>query len=169
MLRRLVAVIALVVVLSTAAAADDRRGNAGAALSGTWRLTWNFIPFAGPTTGGHYVRVSSDRRVRWSDSVRDVDLGARVLDTSARCEDSSELTAGEFAAMRDVARAVYALQLQDRFGRNTAFLQLTVTRAGRDYIAGIVHYPPALETLDPRLKRVQAIFARFACRSPGPR
>ena len=71
--------------------------------------------------------------------------------------------------MRDVARAIYDLQLQDRsFGGNSAFLELTITRDGRDYIAGIVHYPPQLENLDPRLKKAQAIFGRYACPSSSP-
>ena len=170
MLYRLFAIIALVAVLPAAAVADDTRGNADTALAGTWKLTWNFTPFGGGTTGGHYVQVYSDRRLHWSDSVRDIFVRGRPsFDASTRCEDSTELTTGDFAAMRDVARAIYDLQLQDRtFGAGVSFLELTVTRDGRDYIAGIVHYPPALENLDPRLKRAQAIFARFACPSSSP-
>ncbi len=170
MIRRLIAVLAFVLMLPAAALADDPRGTADDALAGTWKLTWNLVPFAGPTTGGHYVQVYSDRRVHWTDSVRDMFVRGRpVLDASARCEDSTQLNADDFAAMRDVARAIYDIQLQDRsFGAGVSFLELTVTREGRDYIAGIVHYPPALENLDPRLKRAQAIFARFACPSPSP-
>ena len=128
------------------------------------KLTRNFTPFGGATTGGHYVQVSSDRRLHWSDSVRDIFVRGRPVsfDTSARCKTPSSSPPATFA-MRDVARAIYDLQLQDRaFGLGSAFLELTVTRDGRDNIAGIVHYPPALENLDPRLKRAQAIFGRYA-------
>jgi|GEM_PF-4196321 len=166
MLRCLFAVIALVVVLPMAAVADDPRGNADAALSGTWKLTWFFYP-VGRTTGAHYVQVYSDRRVHWTDSVHSTRVYRPELDGKVRCEDSTELSAGDFAAMRDVARSVYDLQLQDHGGGlGDVFLNLIVSREGRNYIAGAVNYPPALGDLDPRLKRVQAIFARFACARP---
>ena len=170
MIRRLFATLALVALLPAAAAADDPRGNADTALAGQWKLTYNLSVFGGLTTGGHYVQVYSDRRLHWTDSTRDIRSRTNPADfNNPRCEDSTELTAADFAAMRDVGRAIYDLQLPDRgTGVNTAFLELTVTRGGRDYIAGIVHYVPTLENLDPRLQRAQAVFARFACPAATP-
>jgi hypothetical protein len=168
MICRLVAMLALVALFPAVAAADDLRGNADAALAGTWEVAWNSRP-SGPAIGGHYVQVYSDRRVHWIDSVRDIRtarLPSGTLDMSARCEASTELGPDDFAAIRDVVRALYDVQLPDgSSGPDTAFLDVSVVRGGRRYIVGLVHYVPGAESLDPRLKRAHAIFARYACPS----
>jgi hypothetical protein len=172
MIRRLFAVLALVALLPAAAAAADPRGNADAALAGTWSVSWNSHP-GGLTIGGHYVQVHSDRRVHWTDSVRDIRtarLPSGELDLSARCDATTELSPDDFAAMRDVVRAIYDVQIPDgSSGPKTAFLSVTVTRGVRRYIVGLVNYVPGDENLDPRLKRAHAIFARYACPSVSSR
>lgn len=168
---RLLAVIALIVILPAAAVADDSRGNADTALAGTWKLTWNYTPFGGPTTGGITSRsiptggftgvtryaTSSFAGVHRR-SIRARAVKTRPNSTPAilpRCETSA--VPSTISSCRTGPSAPALL-----------FWELTVTRDGRDYIAGIVHYPPALENLDPRLKRAQAIFGRYACPSSSP-
>ena len=171
MIRRLFAVLALVALLPATAAADDPRGDADAALAGTWSVSWDSYP-GDLTIGGHFAQVHSDRRVHWSDSVRDI-RSARSpsgeLDTSARCEATTELGPDDFAAMREVVRAIYDIQIPDgSSGPATAALSVTLTRGVRRYKVGLVNYVPGDEHLDPRLKRVHAIFARYACPSASP-
>ncbi|HEV3087715.1 MAG TPA: hypothetical protein VGX96_10870 [Candidatus Elarobacter sp.] len=168
MIRRLLAALAVAAFVPASATAQTAvpatRGSADAVLAGTWKITWNLTTFGGMMTGGHYVQIYSDRRVHWTDSVRTFNPRSPSELGTPRCEDSTELAGDDFAAMQDVVRAVYNLQLPDMgSGVNSAFLEVTVARGGRDYVAGLVHYAPSLENLDPRLKRAQAIFARFAC------
>ncbi|MDB5043262.1 MAG: hypothetical protein JWN27_3988 [Candidatus Eremiobacteraeota bacterium] len=169
MLRPILAALILVALSGAAAQADDARPSTDSALAGTWKLTWNFSG-AAFSMGGHYVQAYSDGHVHWSDSTRDPH--ARFDPTAmgvTRCEDTVQIQGADFDAMRDAARAIYELQLPDgSSGINTAFLELTVTRGGRDYVAGMLHYIPTLENLDPRLKRLNAVFARYGCGLSAP-
>lgn len=172
MVRRALALLALVALLPAAAAADDPRGTGAAALSGQWKLVWNTTSYGGALAGGHYVQVLSDGPLHWTDSVRDLRRlggGPGAFDASPRCEGYADLSADDVAVMRDLGRAMYDLQLPDSGrGLNMAFLELIVSRAGRNYVAGVVNYLPGGANLDPRIKRAHAIFARFACPNPPP-
>jgi hypothetical protein len=167
MLRRILAALILV-SLSGAAAQADGRPSTDSALAGTWKLTW-MITSAPSMLGGHDVQAYSDGHLHWSDSTRDWTQFDPMTMGKARCEGTVQIQGADFDAVREAARAMYELQLPDgRSGMNTAVLQLTLTRGGRDYGAGMLRYIPTLENLDPRLKRLSAMFARYACGSSAP-
>ena len=169
MLRPILAALILVSLSGAAAQADDARPSTDSALAGTWKLTW-MITSAPSMLGGHNVQAYSDGHLHWSDSTRDSRAQFDPMTMGkARCEGTVQIQGADFDAVRDAARAIYELQLPDgRSGMNTAVLQLTLTRGGRDYGAGMLRYIPTLENLDPRLKRLSAMFARYACGSSAP-
>lgn len=172
MIRTLGAVLALFVFGVAPALADDARGTADAALAGTWKLTYSITGAGFASMGGHYVQVYSDGHVHWTDTTRDP--RAKFDPTqiaTARCEDTVQIEGADLASVRETVRAMYDLQLADAAsGFNSAYLQVTITRGGRDYVASVVHYVPSLENLDPRLKRLNTIVGRYACgATPAPR
>jgi hypothetical protein len=165
---RRIALAAVIAFAPCAALADDAR-DATDVSAGIWKLVYNATQ-VGPMIGGRYVQAYSDRHLHWSDTTRHV--GARMLPGDfgqAHCQDGADIAPDEMNVLRDLARAMYALELPDlQNGPNTAFLELVVTRHGRDYIANIVHYPLSGASLDPRLARAAAIFSRYHCPASPP-
>lgn len=149
-----------------AASADDAR-DATDVSAGIWKLVYNTTQVS-LTIGGRYVQAYSDGHLHWSDTTRRI--SPRMLPGDfgqARCQDGADIAPDEMNVLRDLVRAMYALELPDlQNGPNTAFLELVVTRHGRDYIANIVHYPLSGPSLDPRLARAAAIFSRYHCPAP---